>query len=172
MVFQFRNPLEVVRTQIALPATLRGRYQMRVSMKWGAYPEPCESFIWGEVEDFVLLISGTASTAGAVNESGDMSAKDKRTKEKEAALEQKFSVFPDLSKGELDISYWTLPEGSVQLSLWNEEGRRLVEWNWDIDTPDGQRTFKLPTGLKPGEYRLALQAGDQHYFSILSIRSE
>ncbi|WP_329905528.1 C10 family peptidase [Porphyromonas pogonae] len=40
-----------------LPKTLKsGSYRMRVTMKYGAKPSPCETFNHGEVEDYTLVI--------------------------------------------------------------------------------------------------------------------
>jgi Zn-dependent metalloprotease len=44
---------------ISIPAGVTGTTRMRVSMKYGAAPSPCESFTWGEVEDYpVSFITG------------------------------------------------------------------------------------------------------------------
>ena len=40
-----------------VPASLpTGNYKMRVGMKRGAYPEPCEAFAFGEVEDYTFQV--------------------------------------------------------------------------------------------------------------------
>lgn len=42
---------------IVLPASATaGETQMRVSMRWGAVPGPCETFSYGEVEDYRVII--------------------------------------------------------------------------------------------------------------------
>ncbi len=46
-----------LRKQMYIPTHIgRGSYRMRVSMKWGGYPEPCENFYYGEVEDYTLYV--------------------------------------------------------------------------------------------------------------------
>lgn len=43
---------------VELPSNIKpGTYRIRVSMKNGAYPEPCETFNYGEVEDYTLRIA-------------------------------------------------------------------------------------------------------------------
>jgi hypothetical protein len=44
--------------------------RMRVSMKWNGLPSPCESFEWGEVEDYsvILLSAGTCNVPAPVGE--------------------------------------------------------------------------------------------------------
>lgn len=47
-----------------VPATAKnGRTRMRVSMKYGSQPQPCETFYYGEVEDYNIDISGGSGTA-------------------------------------------------------------------------------------------------------------
>ncbi|MCF6184655.1 MAG: endonuclease, partial [Bacteroidales bacterium] len=38
-----------------------GTARMRVSMKYNAYPAPCETFTYGEVEDYAVVLSGSKS---------------------------------------------------------------------------------------------------------------
>jgi hypothetical protein len=46
-----------------IPSTaLLGNTRMRVSSKYGAYPTPCETFTYGEVEDYSINITATATT--------------------------------------------------------------------------------------------------------------
>jgi len=48
---------------ISIPATaLTGTTRMRVSMKRSAIPSPCETFAYGEVEDYTINISAAAVT--------------------------------------------------------------------------------------------------------------
>lgn len=57
LVFQ-KNGLTAVSDTIFIPTSaLNGVTLMRVAMKNGSYPEPCESFQYGEVEDYSLTIS-------------------------------------------------------------------------------------------------------------------
>jgi hypothetical protein len=52
---------------IAIPATAAvGAVRMRVSVKFGSYPTPCETFPKGEVEDYTLNITGSTSTTCSI----------------------------------------------------------------------------------------------------------
>jgi microbial collagenase len=43
---------------ISIPAGAAGTTRMRVSMKYGAAPTPCETFTYGEVEDYTVSFAG------------------------------------------------------------------------------------------------------------------
>lgn len=48
-------------------SALLGNTRMRVSSKYGAYPTPCETFTYGEVEDYTINITATATTQTVVS---------------------------------------------------------------------------------------------------------
>ncbi len=55
---------------IAIPATAStGNTRMRVSMKWNAAPTACETFSYGEVEDYTVNISGGAANGNGAQTS-------------------------------------------------------------------------------------------------------
>ncbi|MCP4125362.1 MAG: DUF11 domain-containing protein [Bacteroidetes bacterium] len=45
-----------------------GATRMRVSMKRGGYPDPCETFEFGEVEDYTVIINSVANTGLEISE--------------------------------------------------------------------------------------------------------
>jgi hypothetical protein len=59
---------------ITIPATaVTGTTRMRVSMKYNAVPTACETFSYGEVEDYTVVIGGTGKAdAGIVSLSDDI----------------------------------------------------------------------------------------------------
>lgn len=48
-------------------SALAGTTRMRVSMKWNAAPSPCETFSYGEVEDYTVNIGASAKGLGDSN---------------------------------------------------------------------------------------------------------
>ena len=49
-----------IKTRFTVPTTISLGYTvMRVSMKYGSYPTPCEIFAYGEVEDYPIELSNT-----------------------------------------------------------------------------------------------------------------
>ncbi len=58
LVFQGTN-MNSFSGNIIVPATaIDGTVRMRVAVKWGSYPEPCETFERGEVEDYTINLQG------------------------------------------------------------------------------------------------------------------
>jgi hypothetical protein len=57
--------LTVQNVKIPLTTTL-GAVRMRITMKKGSYPAPCENFSNGEVEDYTVVINGQYSPANLV----------------------------------------------------------------------------------------------------------
>ncbi len=58
LVFQNIN-VNPFSANIRVPSSaINGNVRMRVALKWGGYPEPCEIFARGEVEDYTLNIIG------------------------------------------------------------------------------------------------------------------
>ncbi len=57
LVFDEGNVTSAVEGTISIPATaLDGETRMRIAMKFDEIPEPCESFDFGEVEDYCITI--------------------------------------------------------------------------------------------------------------------
>ena len=52
-------------------AAATGNTRMRVSMKWNAYPTPCESFSYGEVEDYTVSFTSAVPIAPVADFTAD-----------------------------------------------------------------------------------------------------
>jgi PKD repeat protein len=63
LVFASDNKRNGVSGQVTIPQNLSGLTRMRVSMKYGSAPGPCETFTNGEVEDYAVNISGATPQA-------------------------------------------------------------------------------------------------------------
>jgi len=60
-VFAINNARKIVTASFLVPGNYTGTTRMRISMKYGAAPGPCETFTNGEVEDYTINIVPTAS---------------------------------------------------------------------------------------------------------------
>lgn len=65
-VFSAANKKNAVTGTVTIPAGLSVTTRMRVSMKYGSAPGYCETFTYGEVEDYTVCISPEAPTGGYV----------------------------------------------------------------------------------------------------------
>ena len=130
--------------------------RMRVAIKWGSYPGPCEIFDKGEVEDYTVNISGigTKYTNVAVkNWSAPQSATVGQTQN---------STFDILSNGTVPV--FNVPV-SVYLSfdnLWDSFDIKVGSVTTPaigIGTLPGlSLPFTIPTNTTPGNYFLILRA--------------
>ena len=83
-----RTSASSVSGSFTVPASaLNGATRMRVSMKYNASPTPCETFTYGEVEDYTVIISNTGGQNYTMNfeNEGDFS----------------FEIYPNPVKGEV-----------------------------------------------------------------------
>ncbi|NNE29516.1 MAG: HYR domain-containing protein [Saprospiraceae bacterium] len=66
LVLEANNGNQQVSGLITIPAgAMIGATRMRVSQQRDAYPGPCESFIYGEVEDYTVVVQG-GGTGGSI----------------------------------------------------------------------------------------------------------
>lgn len=66
-VFSANNQKNAVSGNITIPANVTGQTRMRVSMKAGGAPLPCEIFNGGEVEDYTVEFGGPDFATGVTN---------------------------------------------------------------------------------------------------------
>lgn len=127
-----------------LPATaMPGFTRLRVSMKFGPPPGPCEPFTWGETEDYGLLVEEGDSAALRRPPSAGMP-------EWSTRLSANAPVFyPNPTSGTL-YTRFHLPEGgNIRIALYNSTGKQCVlrelkpEPGW-LDIP--LETAHLPQG--------------------------
>mgnify|MGYP006277611975 CR=1 FL=1 len=57
---------------ITIPTTVSGKTLMRVMVKYGGYPSPCESLSYGEVEDYTIDITPAEYPAGITVNANDV----------------------------------------------------------------------------------------------------
>ncbi len=128
-------------------ATL-GETRMRISMKRGAYPDPCEAAIpFGEVEDYSVNIAASL-VAGKSREITKLDLAD-------------FSIFPNpISEGEFSLNLEKLKGEAVQILVNHTTGRtvffeKIEELENDILKIDA-------TDWPTGEYFISIQSPKMH----------
>ncbi len=138
-----------VATSIEVPAYASiGTTKMRVAMKWGNQIGPCESFNWGEVEDFVLNIlpeAGFIATPSTL-------LKEKSISTPDFSKEDVF-LYPNPVSQRLYIQTSTPIDKNTTLSIFNSTGQQFSLSELEVadhsisvaDLPNGVYFLQLET---------------------------
>jgi carboxyl-terminal processing protease len=126
LVFSANNKRTIVTGTLTIPATATGQTRMRISMKNGSAPSPCEVFANGEVEDYPVIFS-----AG--------------TKEQAMGTEQEYKLFPIPVNDLLTLS---IPGNTVPLkvAIFNSIGSLMESFIIETDQKKIDVT-KYPAGM-------------------------
>ncbi len=145
-------------------SALSGTTRLRIAMKYNAYPTSCESFSYGEVEDYSVVIGSNLPGAGIVQGGTGLSPEGVTA----AAARPQVSVYPNPTKGELNLDYYSERGGQVQIEVLSLMGQRLQRL--DTDAYSGDNTFRLDIGKLPeGAYLVRLRAGEQQHVERVTI---
>ncbi|SDL97176.1 Por secretion system C-terminal sorting domain-containing protein [Catalinimonas alkaloidigena] len=115
-----------------------GSTRMRVAMKYNGTPQPCESFAYGEVEDYTVVI-GTGGTRSA-----------------EATAEPVVRYYPNPARESLTMEVTLPDEGTpgmatpLAVEVFNTSGQRVDAFTWTAPTGQSVRTIDIqawPAGL-------------------------
>lgn len=95
-----------------------GATRMRVSMKYNGIPSPCETFPYGQVEDYTVIIDGAAFNAVNSTSANDNSGFD-------------FTLYPNPTSDFINISSNQYKEGSYK--IYNSQGFEIQNGNTSGD---------------------------------------
>ncbi len=124
-----------------LPHPTPGSTRMRVAMKRGSEPNPCELFAEGEVEDYTVIISSNFN-------GNEPQARNSASGE--------FSVFPNPASSEVSVQVNGTKEVE-RLEIYNLASQRLL----NLEALTNQRTFLIEvSNWQPGLYFVQLQLKD------------
>lgn len=136
----------------ATPGTTR----MRVAMKYNAYSTPCETFSYGEVEDYTVTIGSAlpGENEGITNATGLES----NSLDKGAG----FRIFPNPAKDRVQLQFRAAETGAVEIELLDLMGRTLQAFT--DEAASGANTFQLQTNRLPeGTYLIRLTQDGQQF---------
>jgi len=134
-----------------------GNTRMRVSMKRGAYAEPCEEFERGEVEDYTISIIGSQpgeSLTGTDHpplDNGNQAAEERN--EQTVILgnaEKLFKVYPNPVKDFLNIDLTAYENEALYLEIYDALGQLIL--SNELDETAARLRFITVSGMTPGLY--------------------
>lgn len=142
-VFQAGPSSDLVFGSFIIPEAIeKGKYGLRVAMRYGTYPNPCGNFGSGEVEDYKILIqeSDGADLIGDIDDRSsnlDLNANN-------SAVATDIRLFPNPAKTLVTIQWNEVQPISGQLI--SATGQTLLTFGQN-DVPNGLDVTSYPNGL-------------------------
>jgi hypothetical protein len=130
---------------IPTTATL-GTVRMRVSMKYNAIPTACETFSYGEVEDYTLNITTSA-------------AREAVTETETTTFDPGMNLYPNPATAEANLSFYLANEtAEATISVYNMQGQEVAKKT--LKNAQGHINHTINTNeLSAGMYVISLQNG-------------
>jgi hypothetical protein len=139
------------------PNATPGTTRMRVAMKYNAYSTPCETFSYGEVEDYTITIGSALP-----GENGIAVGNPSGLKSNDLTKGAGFRIFPNPAKDLVNLQYRAAVEGKVEIELLDLMGRTLQAFT--DQAVSGSNAFQLETSQLPeGTYLIRLTQNDQQH---------
>ncbi|MBL6447723.1 T9SS type A sorting domain-containing protein [Fulvivirga sp. 29W222] len=126
-------------------SALSGSTRMRVIMRYNTAPSSCESFDYGEVEDYAVNITSSGAMMEAAN-----------TPEMSSVGEHQIKAYPNPLKERLNVDLHGF-EGAVNVRLLNSAGKEVMV----TQTTSGTTVFMDVSQLKAGIYVLVAEDNDK-----------
>lgn len=125
-----------------------GKTRMRVLMKYNAYPTSCETFSFGEVEDFSVVITNTPSLETILTNEETL---------------QNVLIYPVPTDHTINYSF-TLKEDmqNIKVSILNLEGRELISNSFDHNQGNVTGSLNMEN-LSDGIYILDIRHKQGHH---------
>lgn len=119
VVYGSSSSSDLLSANVTIPTdALLGSTRMRVSMKYNSASTPCETFAYGEVEDYTIMVlqtrTSTASSILAAEELGN------------SELESSFNMYPNPAGNTLFIELAGMDE-DIELSIFDMNGHRVLQ---------------------------------------------
>lgn len=141
---------------ITIPAgAATAKVRMRVAVKYGGYSSSCQTFPYGEVEDYSINIKAAGSLEGPVEEF--------------SSVLEDLQVSPNPFEQTLRLSFFSPIEQNVALDIVDAYGRKALEQKLQVTA--GSNALSLQTsGLMPANYFLRLRCNDgQYLFKLIKM---
>jgi hypothetical protein len=133
-------------SSFTIPATATlGTTRIRVQVKWESYPTSCETFPYGEVEDYTVNIT---NTAGLPAEGGS------------DLVMTEVKLFPNPVNEDLNISFISGTEGEVEVQVFDLLGKLQLEQGFNSQPGENLMSIQV-NPLLAGPYVLIIKDNDQ-----------
>jgi hypothetical protein len=150
-----------------------GQTRMRVIMSYAPNIDPCEDYIWGETEDYTLIISTQDPPPGVdplqtSNDNPEPNQQRYHAESQDVPAAAAPKVFPNPASYQATLE-WTQPdEGRVQFSLFKADGARV--WYHEAFLSAGFQQMNVPTaGLSNGMYWMVVVSKDKMWRLPLQV---
>lgn len=146
---------------IGIPATANpGRTRLRVVMKWGDLVQPCESFSWGEVEDYTINLKTISNFKDnnvlLTHSPHSFVEKFTSTIHSSSSNEMDMRIFPNPVTSYFHLTWSDTKQASLKLVLYNYLGQTIL--NKEIVSEKGLNKIKVSVSdLPKGLYMLSVQ---------------
>jgi hypothetical protein len=147
MVLEAQGTSKVTQPVLIPGDAVQGPTRMRVAMRRGQYPEACEDFEFGEVEDYTVTIAPAGSFSP-----GNHTA--------EAQDSLLLHIQPNPVSTLLGVHFFSPQKGSVRASLINSNGKQVGQESMQLSEGGHYLEFDV-SHLPEGSYRLFLQLEKQ-----------
>lgn len=138
-------------------AALTGATRMRVAMKYNATPTSCETFSYGEVEDYTVNIATnlTARPATARTTPGNSAG---------------VRIYPNPTEnGEATVQFLVADNSDVELSVVDMTGRKVAGKTWNDVSGTIEHPLNL-SNLNKGMYLIMIRNGKEKLTEKLIVR--
>ncbi|PIY10819.1 MAG: hypothetical protein COZ18_05320 [Flexibacter sp. CG_4_10_14_3_um_filter_32_15] len=142
---------------ISVPATAStGTTRMRVSMKYNANSTSCETFSYGEVEDYHITITGNSKiTVGNPNNNNNDNKKEETTIQNTV---NQFKIFPNPTSQDTKLQVSVIESQNVVVRMFDAQGKEV---SFQTVFVNGNEEITLPTNrLKTGLYIVEITGKD------------
>jgi hypothetical protein len=140
---------------------LSGATRLRVSMKYNSAATSCETFTYGEVEDYTVVFSGSARAGGMTE--AEISQVDNP-----AAYRSALELFPNPAQELLNLNYNARSNETASIELINMMGQRVKVQVQEV--VEGKNTFRISLDQLPeGAYLVRLKSGNEQFTEKLTI---
>jgi chitodextrinase len=149
-----------VNGSINIPGSASGTTRMRIAMKWNAAPTSCESFQYGEVEDYTIAIGSSAQLSAISGQAEDVKRPGLSNLDRPNAINNHSSrmlegvvLYPNPVVNQLRVM---LPQGVEAMRIVGMNGAVVKEF-----AVFEKSNFIDVTDLNNGVYFLQVQTADQ-----------